>query len=55
MPSGLPCYDHVGDPVEAAISRSHMAPHRRSALIAEYQRLLYEQVREEAAELGSRA
>ena len=40
--------DDPGDPVEVAIRRSELQPHRQSRLIAVYQEQLYEQRREEA-------
>lgn len=45
----LPEYDNGGDGVEASIARSELAPWRRAALVAEYQRHLHEQAREESA------
>lgn len=44
----MPGYDTAGDGVESAISRSELAAHRKAALIAEYQRHLYEQGRDAA-------
>lgn len=38
----LPGYADLGDPVEVAIRNSELPPHERTALIAEYQRRLYE-------------
>lgn len=39
----LPGYADQGDPVEVAIQHAELAQHRRSALVAEYQRLLHEE------------
>ena len=43
----LPGYADQGDPVEIALGHADLAPFRRAALIAEYQRHLHEQALED--------
>lgn len=44
----MPGYVDAGDPVEVAINHAELAPWRRAAMIAEYQRHLHEQALENA-------
>ena len=43
----LPGYDNAGDPVEVALSKTELAPHRRTEVLLAYQRALHDQMLED--------